>query len=446
MQLRSYSMMLVLVALLLPDVARSEFPSVETTGSVRVRVLMPDGTPAEKAYVFASIWTDEKDFDSNQHYETAVDGWVKVRLPKHVEILRLWARKKACVPLFLNWDVDELMNESRDFRIPAQFEFKLPTGTKMSGAVRNSDGDPIASAEVAVRRSSKGEQRIGVPIIGTWLASGTGGADPHSPLTTDENGRWKLDNVPAGVDTQVRVKLRHSDYVDDRVWGGLQNDQGISMDEFRDGSAVIVMSRGVRLLGLVVDAATGKPVKDAVVVRGDYPYMETGSQEVRTNEKGLYELPPLPFGKLRVTAIAPGYAPAMKEIEISGELARRRLRLDASFRLKPGHRVRIRFTDDGRPVPGVYVGVDRWRGARSLYNNRHPNVINTKIPLRANSDGIYEWNWAPEDEVFFTFEKSGYEVESFEGLKGEPDGKARPGSYRLIPRDEPYEVELRKAA
>src|SRR5262249_55343931 len=59
-------------------------------------------------------------------------------------------------------------------------------------------------------------------------------------------------------------------------------------------------------------------------------------------------------------------------------------------------------------VPRVGVSIDKWHGAESLYNIRHPNVLDTKIPAMSDADGIYEWNWAPESPVEFEFNREGF--------------------------------------
>ena len=43
------------------------------------------------------------------------------------------------------------------------------------------------------------------------------------------------------------------------------------------------------------------------------------------------------------------------------------------FRLEPGKELKLRFVDAaGKPVPGVGVMIDKWRGGESLYNHKHP--------------------------------------------------------------------------
>ena len=51
--------------------------------------------------------------------------------------------------------------------------------------------------------------------------------------------------------------------------------------------------------------------------------------------------------------------------------------------------------------------VEEWRGLKSLYNVEHPNVVNSKIPIYPNKQGIYEWTWAPDDGVKFVISAVG---------------------------------------
>ena len=51
----------------------------------------------------------------------------------------------------------------------------------------------------------------------------------------------------------------------------------------------------------------------------------------------------------------------------------------------------------------VFVTIGFWRGGKSLYNIKDPRVLDTKIPAKADKNGIYEWTWAPEDDVAYSF-------------------------------------------
>lgn len=174
------------------------------------------------------------------------------------------------------------------------------------------------------------------------------------------------------------------------------------MEQFRDRTATIAMPKGTRLSGFVLTPDRQR-VEGAVVIWGNDPYFETGSQEVRTDAKGHYRLPPLPEGKLKVTVVAEGWAPQQEEIDLKTE------RSTLSFKMEPGKTIRFRFVDgDDKPVPDVGVGITEWRDSKALYNHRHPNVLDTKIPARSDDKGVYEWTWAPADGVTYSFYQEGY--------------------------------------
>ena len=131
-----------------------------------------------------------------------------------------------------------------------------------------------------------------------WLAEGSDAS------TTDADRRWMLKNVPPGNNVEVRLKLGHPDFISDPNWGTMQEEQGITMEALRAGKATIKMRGGLSATGTITDP-DGKPIVGAVVVRGEHPYLEVGSQEVRTDVRGVYRLPPLPRGTVSITVVAP---------------------------------------------------------------------------------------------------------------------------------------------
>jgi hypothetical protein len=174
------------------------------------------------------------------------------------------------------------------------------------------------------------------------------------------------------------------------------------MAALRAKTATIRMARGVRLNGKVTDPA-GKPVAGAVVIWGEDPYLMTGSQEVRTDGQGAYRFPPLPPMPVTLTVVAEGWAPQLQRAKITTEND------PVDVQLTPGHTVRLRFVDEmGQPLPRVSVMIAEWQGGKSLYNHKHPNVLDTKVPTQADEQGLYEWTWAPADEVTYSFFKEGY--------------------------------------
>jgi protocatechuate 3,4-dioxygenase beta subunit len=351
---------------------------VPTTGKMQITVVDSDGRPLPGAAISVSVWTDEP-FDHNRDYNCNAGGRVDVQLPRTLRILRVWVDHDGYVPLFAQW-WPKLQDNG--FPIPEEFAFRLTKGSVIGGIVKNEDGQPIAGAEVEVELThAEGERDINErPVVDV------GG----TTCTTDAAGRWSVNNIPPGEAIEVQLKISHPDYVNDRSWGEMQQRQKVTMEALRAQTAAIVMRRGVKVQGTVTDA-DGKPMAGALVIFGDQPYFQEGSQ-VRSGAEGTYRFPPLPTGPMTVTVVAEGWRPELRKIEIA---------LDdqpVDFQLQRGKTLRVRFVDRaGKPLPKVSVRIWSWRGSESL------NDLDTKIPTAADENGMYEWTWAPEDAVNYHY-------------------------------------------
>jgi beta-lactamase regulating signal transducer with metallopeptidase domain len=368
-------------------------PAPNAKRSILIHVVGPDGQPMPGVEVHRSVWTRKPIKSANVHGVSDDRGQFRFDVPETTYIYRIWARAKGHVPLFAGWEKQEDPEQS----LPAEFTFRLERGTVIGGIVRNQDGKPIEGVIINVRLDHGG-QRAGRAGPDTWLATQYDGVQP----ITDKQGRWSLDNIPAGDDVKVLLMLNHPDHVSDPEWGTLQKEQGVSMEALRARTATIAMRGGLSATGTVTDPE-GKPVAGEVVVRGEHPYWEWGSQEVRTDDRGVYRLPPLPRGPLTITVVAPGWMPLQQKVDLQPGLK------PVDFHLEPGKKLRIRFVDRlGGPIPGIHVSIHQWRGGEALYNHRHPNVLNTQIPDLSDDAGRYQWTWAPDDAVTYQFWKEGH--------------------------------------
>jgi hypothetical protein len=264
--------------------------------TMKIQVLGPGDKPLAGAQIHVGVWTKEP-FKANRDYVCDGNGKTTVELPGGIEILRLWARFDGHVPLFAQWWPSMEQNRRT---ISEEYTFRLSLGSVIGGIVKNEAGEPIEGAKVQVMLVNHDDQGLlqERPIPNTWLAYG------DAARTTNAEGRWKLDNVPAGDDVEVKLMLGHAKYISDYAWGEMQMRQDVTMTSLRDQTATIVMSRGISVTGTIVDPE-GKAVREAVVVWGDDPYSQPGTQEVRANREGLFEFPPLPAEPLWLTVVAP---------------------------------------------------------------------------------------------------------------------------------------------
>ncbi len=398
---------LITMAHLLPHAAAAE-EAPATSRPLTVRVIDESGAPLPGANIHSGVWTNAK-FPPNSDYTTNAQGTVTFELPAQVRILRLWASHKGRVPMIANFDARKLGGEP----VPKDFTFTLLPGTTIGGFVHDDIGAPIpgAKVEVCVDSREPGRGGLGEPVVNEWLAEG------KDACVTDEHGFWALNNVPAGPDWHIGLRLRHPDHVDDLEWRG-RSGAPFSLQQFRDQSAITVMQTGVRVTGTIT-GPDGKPVPKALVIWGDRPYHNSNVQETFADEAGRFRFPPLMPGKTLLTVIAEGHSPLLKEIELTATPQ------VENVQLQPGKTLTIKFIDSsGKPVPKVSVNITGWREKETLFNWRHPNVPYSKIPDEANDQGIYTWTWAPDDAVEYLFWKKGSKLTHRTSLS--------PGEHEII--------------
>jgi RNA polymerase sigma factor (sigma-70 family) len=377
-------------------------------GMLRVVVQGPQGEPLSGANVTASIWTHEKGFKATRDYKTDGAGAAQVELPKTFTIIRLWASKGPFVTMVAGWEENELAS-IKEF--PAEYTFRLELGVAAGGRIVDEQGKPIAGAKVQVMMASdlkpdNGDGRMGYTM---WLASGSDAA------TTDAEGRWRILDVPDHAQTELYLLVSHPDYVSDEEWREAQKAAGITTAMLRQGTATLTLKRGVIVRGRVMDSA-GKPIQDAIIVRGDDPYGARTPSQFPTDADGQFRLPALPPRETTLTAIAPGWAPQLRRVPLREGLA------PQDFRMEPGKPIQLRIVDGaGKAVPNAHVSIAEWKGGKSLSPNNpnHPKRDN-KISRAAKADGVWEWTWAPDDPVKLTIGKQGFASCELEIAGGAP--------------------------
>ncbi|MCC7337106.1 MAG: hypothetical protein IT422_18595 [Pirellulaceae bacterium] len=231
----------------------------ETTVPRTMTILVTDetGKPLAGADVFRNhVFEFEKDkaHIENQHYPSDASGKALVTLSGTSVDLRLWVTLDGYVPLHAMWA--KKFHSDGD-KIPDQFTFTMQSGTEIGGMVVDEAGAPIAGAIVEVQEPAVGGLAFGVgrdqpgirPVRNHYLAEG------ETALITDVNGRWTLRNVPSdsqldapellplqqGPKLALRVTLPGQEK-DERGYGRLQREQGISHASLRDKSAKFVVS------------------------------------------------------------------------------------------------------------------------------------------------------------------------------------------------------------
>jgi RNA polymerase sigma factor (sigma-70 family) len=291
---------------------------------------------------------------------------VPAPLPRFLSVV---VRKDGFAPLTL-WFPSPI----REAEIPASYSQAMYASETIGGVVRDERGRPVAGVRVA-------------PTI--WTSS----ADIRylredfqepAPATTDAEGRWQCEGMPAGIDrNRVSIAFTHTDY--ERVNLPI----GQALEDVRRGKAT-VLPRGLELAGRVVDPA-GRPILGAKVLRGSDQF-GLNVPRAETDADGRFRFAHVPAGETVLTVQAWGYAPALEKAVVRPGLA------PVEFRLERGRTVQGRVVDaKGEPLAGATVHVDGWRGHRTL-----------DWRMTTDDEGEFRWTDAPPDAFWVDIWREGY--------------------------------------
>jgi len=362
---------------------------------MRVKVVGEDKKPVAGASVYANARLPSN--VANQTVVTDPEGVATLRFPKSVVNVRMWVSKAGYAGLFRAWE--DPKDDAKPMPLPELFQFVIPKGTTISGRIVDEQGNgiPQARLEAKCKDTYKLVLQDDVHFSGT-LAYGTDAA------ITDQQGRWQLSNVPVPA-KDIRLRITHLDYISDVHEGELQGIQQVSTEQLRAGSAVIRMARGANLSGKITDTQ-GNPIDKAVVVFHRAPYGVRPGLQVLSDIEGKYQVPALKPGTYPITVVAQGFMPELREVELKSGSRQE------DFKLGPGKTLKVKVVNDqGQPVR-AHFSLDSWRGMESLYNANHPDVLPTYIPSNSNTEGLYQWTWAPSDAVRFNVITEGYQRRS----------------------------------
>ena len=368
---------------------------------MKIRILDDAGNPLSGAILHIGVWYADgyKGPKTPKDHTADVDGNIVLKLPKRLKILRLWPKQPGYVGEFKNFG---LGTHRLGELIPDEYEFRLAKGHEIGGRVVDTDGKPVAGAQVRVEVDDAGDE------VSTYLTDSFG----QPEVFTNSEGRWALDCAPPvpddGNDCSFQVKLSHEDYISDVDWRDAKTASRIVSTELRSQESTLVLERGFSVQGKVADSE-GKPVTKGWVVWTDEPYLSQNVLEKVIEADGSFRTPPLTAGKYPITIVAPGFAAQRRMVEVNADVE------PLEFQLEPGKRIELRLVDAaGNPVPRAYVGIgnelelDTWQGSNALHNYKHSNVPDYGIPRKANDDGVFVWDWAPKEPVKYRIYRKGF--------------------------------------
>jgi len=210
---------------------------------------------------------------------------------------------------------------------------------RYGGRVVNEDGEPIPQVEVQLT--------CDVPDRMAMMSK---------EILTDADGRWSL--LVHREHSNLEIKLIHPDYLSFHFEWPQERPSTI---ELLEGSNVLVMKRGNRIQGKVIDQK-GQPIENALVAAGRYyrksPYGELHEDSTtdRTKGDGSFSIGGLPAGKVDIQVSSPEYGPKVVPVEISERMK------PLEITLKGGRTYQGQIRDiEGNLVEGVQIDINEWR-------------------------------------------------------------------------------------
>jgi beta-lactamase regulating signal transducer with metallopeptidase domain/uncharacterized GH25 family protein len=343
--------------------------SKSKTQLLRVRVVDGSGKPLGGTKLKVAYLGNKADYISDAQGEATV-----VVPAPNAKFLSIIAYPDGYPPMRKWW-----RNDTGNELIPAEFTFAYERGRTIGGTVRDEQGKPIQGVKVQINLSSDKYQQVGMCL---FLLDDV--------LLTDAQGRWHLDHVPH-VDS-ISVGLKHPDYISD---AGRMAISATKQRKIEDRTAVAVMKKGIPLSGTVTDP-DGKPAANATVRLGEWH--SSARPSVSTDQKGYYRFASLAPGGTILTVTSPGLAPGLRSVNVQSRMT------PVDFQLAKGNTLRVRVVGkDGKPISGIFVTPDTWRGKRVL--------CDLGIRGKTDAEGRWTWTWAPKDAVetdFFLTGKVNY--------------------------------------
>jgi beta-lactamase regulating signal transducer with metallopeptidase domain len=349
------------------------------------------------------------DFQDVKIQKTGADGWSRIRLPDlPPTAVRVYPVKEGFVPLRVYWAAEPHPTMPKSITIP------MVPGKEFGGTVRNEAGEPIPDVNVTVHFWAVGK-----------------GENPHvranidTTTTTDKNGRWRVNIMPAEIDDEKRLKiyLHHPGYVSDRLkraWWPIPVTEQPVLEELFDQTAVMIMRRGETIEGKVVDK-DGQSIPNASIHDSEYYWQSPGKPRATTDNNGKFRIAGVTYFEdgrfepdhrgLMLTVQATGYAPELISVVPNSPT------LDVQ--LESGKSVHGRIVDEaGKPLEGVNVSAERWRN----WDNR------LHLQTSTDAEGRFQVKDLPTDGVEFSVSKEGYMYVS---------------KFPMSPSDNEYQLTLR---
>lgn len=338
------------------------------------------GKPVANARVFAMSARDPRQIDRQPELRTDANGQCDIGLP-YANPMAIFAGVVA--------DGYEERSVVGGMQKPlgSNYTMRLPAGATIGGVVVDKAGQPVADASIQVQFTGTGDysnrefkqERPGIPD------------DNLDLIRTDHAGHWIFRSAPTNGEFWMQIK--HPDFPgksfrNDTDDSGVAQAAVLKLQDLLATNAVLTLDDGLSLRGTVTDEY-GYALAQAKVMVGRFAGQSHGKQ---VEADGSFQLRALSPGQTYVTVTSEGFAPQRLEVEVTSNTT------PLAIKLKPGGLLKVRVVDrQGAPLPGAWLGVERWQD----YNTLDWRGF-------ADHDGWIIWKSAPLEPIEFSVLKEGY--------------------------------------
>ncbi|HEY1684778.1 MAG TPA: redoxin domain-containing protein [Tepidisphaeraceae bacterium] len=293
----------------------------------------------------------------------------------------------------LKWDA------AGEMGVPDRYIVKMEKATTMRGRVTDDAGKTVAHAHVVIE-----------------IRTATNPQTPHeqdfvSYETVDSglDGTWHFDGAPRTFE-KARAGVWDYRYAN----GDYYPMSEIPAAQLRDGSATLVLQRGLPVTG-IVRGPDGQPLAGAKVLTGAQ-MCSNRVPEQTTGADGRFAYTARPMEMVTLTIWRKGYSPELMQFGMGAKKKQVNVSLAKSVPM-----IGRVVGPDGKGVPEAWIYPDTWRGCRSL-----------DAQVQADKEGKFVWNDAPRDTVYCDIDAT-------------DEGFLREDSVPLQASEHPITVKVRRS-
>ncbi len=356
--------------------------AADTNGLVlHLQIVAADsGLPIPHVPVDYRGWSGQK-FKGKKLTSTRL-GLLDVVYPTNITILELTTREDDFADTKLLW------RPPNGDVIPTNYVLKLDRPVAIGGRVVDADGNPVEGAMVGWNHEDDPTAaKLPQNHEFAWIE-----------VSTDKDGRWRINRIGADMISRIYGSARDSNYVDSKMIF-VSRDKTMEK-ELRAETHVFQLGTATAIKGIVVNDA-GEGIANAKILVGYFSGSDR--REGKSQSDGTFIVRGCPPGKQLVTANAKGYAVTTIEANLAPDAEPIRLVVH------PGKVLRLRVVNNaGQPIPKAQIFYEVWGGRGTLMNGGSATPPQLEYSPKADKDGRAVWTNAPDVELAFDAEAPGY--------------------------------------